>query len=97
MRVATLGPAAIGERVQISIELPGTQIWIEAGGRVERVIAGRRRGDEGPAIGVRVDRMDGMRRLLLASVVSHHPEVPRSRGAKRNYAMTVARIGAEPC
>lgn len=93
-RIAALAPATIGERVAISLELPGTRVWVEAEGRVERVIPGRRAGDEGPAIGVRLDRMDGMKRLLLASVAGHHPDVPRTRGARRDYAMLVARIGA---
>ncbi len=92
--LAALGPALLGERVEISLELPGTSVWVEGRGRVERLIAGRRSEDHGPAIGVRVDRMDGMRRLLMTSVASRYPEVARARGATRDYASTVARIAA---
>ena len=94
VRLAALGRAQLGERVELSLELPGSRVWIEASGKIERVIAGRRAGDEGPALGVRVDRMDGMKRLLLAQVASGYPEVPRSRGARRDYVLSVLRIGA---
>jgi hypothetical protein len=96
LRLAALGPAALGERIRISLELPGTKVWIDGAGRVERVIEGRRAEDRGAAIGVRVDRLDGMRRLLLAQVARHYPEVARSRGRQRDYAETVARIAASP-
>ncbi len=91
-RIAALGPARLGERVTMSIALPGTRIWFEAEGRVERIEEGRRRGDEGPALGIRVDRMDGMKRLLLATVLRHHPVMRHGRGDARDYAMSVARI-----
>lgn len=94
-RVASLGSARVGERVTMSLAMPGTPIWIEAAGRVERVIPGRRIGDEGPALGLRIDRMDGMRRLLLAQVVSRFPIAARSRGARRDYAESIARIGRD--
>ncbi|MDQ3035535.1 MAG: PilZ domain-containing protein [Myxococcota bacterium] len=94
-RVAALGDARVGERVQMSLAIPGTSVWIDAGGRVERVLPGRRYGETGAALGVRIDRMDGMRRLLLAQVVRSYPEVARGRGPRRDYAETVARIGRD--
>jgi hypothetical protein len=94
VRIAALGGASIGERVEVSLEVPGTRIWIEASGRVERVVAGLRAGDGGRAIGVRLDRMDGMRRLLLAASVSEYPEAGAGRGRARDYARAVARIAA---
>ena len=91
-RVAALTSARVGERVQLAVAIPGTSIWVEGSGRVERVLAGRRHGDGGAALGVRIDRMDGMRRLLLAQVVGRYPIAARGRGPRRDYAETIARI-----
>jgi hypothetical protein len=95
MRVGALGAARVGERVEVSLEVPGSRVWIRAGGRIERVIEGRRAGDGGRSLGVRVDRMDGFSRVLLTSIARQFPEVARGRGASRNYAEAVARIASE--
>lgn len=94
-RVAALDEARVGERVVMSLAIPDTRIWIEAGGRIERVLPGRRYGERGTAFGLRIDRMDGMRRLLLAQVASRYPEVARTRGSRRDYAETIARIARD--
>ncbi len=95
IRVTALDQARVGERVDVSLELPGSRVWIRAGGRIERVLAGRRAGEGGPSLGVRIDRMDGFSRILLTSIARQLPEVARGRGASRNYAEVVARIGTE--
>lgn len=94
MRVSALDRARVGERVYVSLEVPGSRVWIHAQGRVERVIEGRRAGDEGESFGVRVDRMDGFSRILLTSIARQFPEVARARGTSRNYAEAVLRIDA---
>lgn len=92
LRVRSLGPARLGEPVRISIRVPGSRLWLEADGVVARVCPGRRADDGGETLGVAVRRMDGMHRLLLATAFRRHPEVPTSRGGRRDYARAVARI-----
>lgn len=94
MCISAVDRARVGERVELSFEVPGSKLWISAKGRIERVLAGRREGDEGPALGVRIDRMNGFDRLLLATIARGFPEVASTRGGRRDYAETVARIGS---
>ena len=92
IRVATMGAARLGERVRVSVQIPQSSVWLEGTGRVERVSLGRRAGDEGPSFGVRIDRMDGMKRVLLTKIASRYPAVRAGRGADRDYAKTIERI-----
>lgn len=84
-----------GERVALSLQIPGSSMWIQGEGRIERVMQGRRAGDRGPALGIRVDRMDGLSRVLLTSVARQYPEAARARGGQRDYAEAVLRIDRE--
>lgn len=93
MQLARVGEVRVGERVEVSFEVPGSRLWMSARGRVERVLEGRREGDEGPALGVRIDRMNGFDRLMLATIARGLPEIAGSRGGRRDYAEAVARIG----
>lgn len=92
LRVLALDEARLDEPVRVSIRIPRSGTWIAADGRIERVLRGRREGEEGPALGVSLRRMDGMMRLLLASIVRRCPEATCARGTERDYARTVARI-----
>lgn len=92
LRVLALDEARLDERVRVTIRIPRSRTWIEADGRVERVLGGRREGDEGPALGISLRRMDGMLRLLLASVIERYPEAACGRGFERDYARAIARI-----
>lgn len=94
MRVSAVGAARVGERVDLSFEIPGSRVWIAAHGRIERVLSGRREGEEGPALGVRIDRMNGFDRLMLATIARGLPEVAATRGGRRDYAEAVARIAS---
>jgi len=96
LRVDALGAAAVGERVRICVRIPGSTTWLDADGRVARVCPGRREGEPGPTLGVRLATMDGMHRLLLATVLRHYPEASAERGADRDYARAVLRIADEP-
>lgn len=90
---ATTDAVRLGERVEISLQIPGSKVWVRAGGKVQRAIPGRRAGDCGPSLGVRLDRMDGLSRVFLTSIASQMPLVASTRGGKRDYAEAVARIG----
>jgi hypothetical protein len=85
----------VGERVRVRVQIPRSEVWIDAGGWVARVAPGRRRGDDPPALGVSLNRMDGMMRILLASTIRHRPVMKgRARGPRRDYAAVVRRIAA---
>lgn len=85
----------LGERVKLSIRLPHSRVWVEAEGRVARIARGRRGGGDVTGIGVRLARMDGMSRLLMASVLRSFPSPAPHRGARRDYARIVERIDRE--
>ncbi len=86
-------PARIGERVRVRLQIPRSTVWVDAEGYVARVMPGRRRGDDPPALGLKLDRMDGMMRLLLATTIRHRPAPdPSLRGPRRDYAEVVRRI-----
>jgi len=96
LRVSTTTEAVqLGERVDVSLQLPGSSLWLLASGRIARAIPGRRAEDLGPSVGVRLDRMDGLSRALLTSIVSGQPLVEATRGGRRDYAEQVARIARE--
>lgn len=96
LRVSTKTEAVrLGERVDISLRIPGSGLWLHGAGKIERAIPGRRAGELGPSVGVRIDKMDGLSRVLLTSIASQMPVVSSTRGGRRDYAETVARIGRE--
>jgi len=95
MRIAAIDDACVGEKLDLAFEIPGTRLWMTASGRIERVLPGRRGGDEGRALGVRIERMNGFDRVMLATIISAMPEAPSSRGGQRDYAETIARIHDE--
>lgn len=84
-----------GERVCVSLRIPDSAAWIDAEGVVARVLRGRRDGDRGPALGIRLTRMNGMSRVFLTSIARSFPEVAQSPSRKRDdYAGAVGRIMA---
>jgi hypothetical protein len=92
-RVASREPARVGERVRVRLQIPRSDIWIDADGYVARVLPARRADDGVPSIAVRINRMDGMMRLLLASGIRNRPSPPATRrGGVRDYAQSVRRI-----
>ena len=96
LRVSTTTDAVrLGEQVDVSLQIPGSQLWLSARGRIVRAMPGRREGDAGPSVGVRLDQMDGMSRALLTSIVSTRPLVEATRGGRRDYAEQIARICRE--
>ncbi|HHH30710.1 MAG TPA: hypothetical protein ENK57_20535 [Polyangiaceae bacterium] len=92
VRVRALTPAHLGQPVRLSLRIPGSKTWLNVQGSVTRLCEGRRRGESGPTLGVRMSRMDGMHRLLLATVIRHYPKARSGRGGVRDYARSVRRI-----
>jgi hypothetical protein len=68
-------------------------VWVDAEGYVARVMPGRRRGEDPPSLGLKLDKMDGMMRLLMATSIRSRP-APKAtiRGPRRDYAEAVRRI-----
>jgi hypothetical protein len=92
MRLECLLGACVGEPVFVSLRVPGTRLWVDAAGTVARVLRGRRRYDQLPAVGVRFHRIDAPdHALLVASLRGVPPPVP-GRSIRRNYAATVRLI-----
>ncbi len=86
-------PARLGDRVRVRLQIPKSTVWVDAEGYVARVSPGRRRGDDPPSLGLKLDKMDGMMRLLLATTIRHRPSPePSHRGPRRDYAEAVRRI-----
>ena len=94
VRVRALRHARIGERVLVSLRLPGTRLWVDAEGEVTRRSAGRRLGDGGPSLGITLCKMHGLDRIVMASYAKQQPRVRGRRGARRDYARQIARIAA---
>ena len=94
VRLGAVGAARIGERIELSLEIPGSRVWVGARGRIERVLTGRRAGDDGASLGVHIEQMHGFDRLMLATIVRGYPVIEATRGGVRDYAGTVARIAS---
>jgi hypothetical protein len=93
-RVRSHVNAQVGERVRMKVQIPRSGVWIDCKGYVARVMPGRRRGEDPPALGLKINQMDGMMRLLLATAIRHRPLArPSIRGPRRDYAEIVRRIG----
>ena len=92
-RVRSCEPAKVGEKVRVRIQVPKSDIWIDASGYVARVLPARRRGEADPSIAIEINRMDGMLRLLLAASVRQGPRtLYGERGRARDYVEVVRRI-----
>ena len=84
----------VGERLRLRIRIPESQLWIDARATVARAAEGRRAGDS-PGLGVRITSMDGMSRILLATILRGRPAPEPTERPRRDYARAVARIARE--
>ena len=82
--------ARVGERLRLSLRVPDSQLWIDARATVARVSHGRRGSGDRRGLGLRITAMDGMSRILLATVAKKYPAAQRGPG--RDNARIVARI-----
>ena len=57
-------PALTGDSLIVSFQIPG--LWLDCEATVARIVHGRRPGDDGPAVGLRFDRMAPAARAALA-------------------------------
>jgi len=82
----------VGEPVILSLRTPRGTSWIDAEGRVARVVEGRREGDLSRAVGVRFDRMDPVDRAILAGSLRGLPPPLPARAPRRDYASVIGRL-----
>ena len=68
-----------GDTVIVSLRPPRTTRWVDAVGVVTRVVAGRRKGDVGPAFGVSLAPVDRASREALRVALHRLPEVQAAR------------------
>ena len=57
-------PALTGDSLVVSFQIPG--MWIDCEATVARIVHGRRPSDEGPAVGLRFERMEPTARAALS-------------------------------
>ncbi len=88
----TRAAAAVGEPVFIALKVPSGSSWIDAMGRVVRIVRGRRGSDAGRGIGIRFEQMSPLDRAILnGSLVGRPPSIP-ARRVRPDYAATVAAL-----
>ena len=92
LQVAACHDAEIGDRVNVALRVPRSTFWVQGKGTVTRVSPGLREEDEAPSIGIALDEMHGLDRMLLAHALRKNPQVAPKRNADRDYARTVWRI-----
>ena len=88
------GEARLGDTLQLRVQLPGSRVWMDAEATVTRVSRGRRGLHDRPGVGVSLSRMDGMSRILLATVAKSFPVNTGGGPRQRDYATIVQTIGA---
>lgn len=90
--VESTSEARLGEAVLLSLRVPGTRAFIDAEGRVTRIVRGVRGTDRGPAIGIELSRIDPVDRALLVGALERLPPPAPARAVRRDYAKAVRAI-----
>lgn len=91
--VRSRGIVELGEPVLLSLRVPNTRHFVDAEGRVTRIVRGARGTDRGSAFGVSLERIDAMDHALLVSAIEMLPETTPARAIRLDYAHAV-RIAA---
>ena len=92
MLLASDMPAEVGDDVVVSLRIPGKESWIDARGKIVRVLAGRRQTDTCRALGIDFEPLSDELRHALEEALCAYPTVPPSRPPRVDYAATVAAI-----
>lgn len=92
MLLASEASADVGDEVVVSLRIPGKEQWIDARGKVARIVHGRRESDTGRALGIDFEPLgEGLRRVLEEALCAY-PTIAPSRPQRVDYAATVAAI-----
>jgi len=92
MLVLSQARVLTGDEVLVSLRVPGTDVWIDTGAEVARVVHGRRHGDPGRALGLRFHRLDLENHLRLRWALRRIPPTFPSRAVRIDYAATAGLI-----
>ena len=104
MLVLSNGNTDEGAELFVSFQATELAIWFDASATVTRIVEGRRRGDQGRALGLRFQSLPAVSRLILRgylsklprSVALREPPPELDRQEERvDYADRVRRILAE--
>lgn len=81
----------VGDEVVLTFRPPQCARYVDACGVVVRVIAGRRRGDNGPAVGILFTEMDRASFINLKTSLRRLPPARPKRQSRMDYA-AIARM-----
>jgi hypothetical protein len=81
-----------GEEVIVTFRVPGTERWIDTLATVARVVRGHRRGDGGPAIGLRFAPLSAEDNRLVRWALRRYPPTFPARAMRIDYVATAALI-----
>ena len=76
MLVTPSDPVVTGEKVFVSFQLPGTDVWIDACATVTRVIHGRRPSETTRKLGLEFDDLRPYDRFRLRRALGKRPPAP---------------------
>jgi hypothetical protein len=82
----------LGEDVQVFFRVPFSGIWVLAEGKVQRVVRGTRRGDEGRAYGIQMADLHEEAASALRHAMGRFPPTLPRRSKRIDYAATVRLI-----
>jgi hypothetical protein len=85
-------PVLTGEEVFVCLRVPGTDRWIDAVGKVARIVHRRRRGDSYRALGLQFEALDSAEDRLLRWALRNAPAKRPVRAPRIDYAATAAMI-----
>ncbi len=83
---------SVGDEVVITFRPPQTARYVDACGIIVRVIGGRRRGDNGPAIGILFTELDRASFITLRTALRRLPQAKPKRQSRMDYAAIVRMI-----
>jgi hypothetical protein len=93
-----------GSELFVSFQVTEPPLWFDTPATVTRIVEGRRRGDQGRALGVRFQSLPSVSRLILRGLLCKLPQSEALRepppefdaqGERVNYADAVRRILAQ--
>jgi hypothetical protein len=92
LQVIADGHVTLGESVEVFFRVPYSGVYVLAEGEVARVIRGKRRGDDGPAYGIKLAPLHpDAERVLSAASLRFPPTLPW-RPRRVDYAATIRAI-----
>jgi hypothetical protein len=86
MLVESLREVAVGDEVIVTFRAPRSDRYVDAEAIVTRVLAGHRRGDVGPAVGLTFTSMERASFVALRTALRRMPPARARRPSRMDYA-----------